>query len=126
MGHCTRSLVLFVPLLVGSLALHAQQTTPPPLPDATGSRPAAAVDTMTIDSRILGRQRQAHVALPPSFGRTTRRYPVIVVLDGEASFGAAASIARTLSELGHIPESIVVAVPNASRNPADRVHDMTP
>lgn len=80
----------------------------------------------SIDSAILGRTRRIEISFPPSFTRTTRRYPVIVVLDGAENFAAATVIAKTLAELGHIPESIVVAIPNATSDPMDRVHDMTP
>jgi predicted alpha/beta superfamily hydrolase len=64
--------------------------------------------------------------LPASHARTTRSYPVIIVLDGEANFTGASTIANTLASLGHVPEAIVVAIPNASSDPRDRVHDMTP
>lgn len=86
----------------------------------------ASADTLTIESRILGRTREAFVSLPASWSSTTRTYPVIVTLDGEASFTTTTSIASTLARLGHVPEAIVVAIPNVSYDPRDRVRDMTP
>jgi hypothetical protein len=47
-------------------------------------------------------------------------------LDGEANFPGATTIANTLASLGHVPEAIVVAIPNVSSDPRERVHDMTP
>lgn len=87
---------------------------------------APATDTLTIESRILGRGRRVFVGLPESWAHTERAYPVVIVLDGEAYFDAATSLEATLARLGHVPEAIVVAVPNASDDPRDRVHDMTP
>ena len=97
--------------------------------DTAPQRPAdatLAADTVIIESSILGRARRAFVSLPVSYANTSRAYPVIVVLDGEANFTSATTIAHTLASLGHIPEAIVVAIPNATGNPMDRVHDMTP
>jgi pimeloyl-ACP methyl ester carboxylesterase len=98
-------------------------------PAGDGARPEAKVstaDTLTMDSKILGRPRQAYVSLPASFAATARRYPVVIVLDGEADFEPAVMAWTTLARLGHVPEAIVVAIPNATDDPMDRVHDMTP
>jgi len=119
-------LLFSLSMLLVPLGAAAQRSTPAAGQGAPGARPAPATETITIDSRILGRSRQADVALPASHVRTTRRYPVIVVLDGEANFSRATTIVAVLAELGHIPESIVVAIPNGTSNPVDRVHDMTP
>ena len=83
-------------------------------------------DTIVIRSQILNRDRAAFVALPPSHAATQRTYPVVVVLDGEYNFSNARTITNTLATLGHFPEAIVVAVPNATNSGQDRVHDMTP
>ncbi len=83
-------------------------------------------DTLIVASTILGRERTALVSLPASHAATQRTYPVVVVLDGEYNFKHARSITATLSSLGHFPEAIVVAIPNATDRWADRVHDMTP
>ena len=91
--------------------------------------PAAAQmsdDTIVINSKILNRNRAAFVALPASHAITRRSYPIVVVLDGEYNFTHARTITATLASLGHFPEAIVVAIPNASSDYQDRVHDMTP
>ncbi|MGH7468006.1 MAG: alpha/beta hydrolase [Longimicrobiales bacterium] len=111
----------------GVLLLAAQA----PLGAAPAGRPAESArfdsaDTLLINSSILGRQRRVFVSLPVSHAESTRRYPVLIVLDGEANFTAATTIATTLAGLAHTPEVIVVAIPNATSNPRDRVHDMTP
>lgn len=77
----------------------------------------------SIQSAILNETRRIDVALPTSFATSSprRRYPVVVVLDGEASFSAAASIADELSRNGQVPEAIVVAIENTNR-----LRDLTP
>ena len=95
----------------------------------TSAAPAGAqapADTIAINSSILGRERTAFVAVPASHSATRRTYPVVIVLDGEYNFGNARTIATTLASLGHFPEAIVVAIPNATSSYADRVRDMTP
>ena len=102
---------------------HASHSGPP-----AGARPAAPLraDTVAIQSRILGQERFAFVSVPESWARTTRTYPVVLVLDGEWSFPMASELTRRLALIGHAPEAIVVGVANLSHDPMDRVHDMTP
>jgi Putative esterase len=115
-------------ILLSGPAVHAQRTatlvgtdaSPPPAPSARSA------DTLVIESAILGQARRVFVSVPASHASTTRGYPVILVLDGEANFASAGTIAGTLAALAHIPEAIVVGIPNASPDPMQRVHDMTP
>jgi len=75
-----------------------------------------------IESRTLGETRVIDVSLPASYGSdSTRRYPVLVVLDGDFEQQIAATTARFYSETSQIPEVIVVGVRNV-----DRGRDMTP
>jgi pimeloyl-ACP methyl ester carboxylesterase len=97
-------------LLWGLLALMAQQ--------------AEAPDRITVESVILGESRQAFVALPDSFSKTgpSRRYPLIIVTDGEGpSARAVVTAARELSRNGLMPEAVIVGVENI-----DRLRDLTP
>ncbi len=76
-----------------------------------------------IESVVLGESRRINVALPASFGLSApdRRYPVTIVLDGEASLPAAASVSDELTRNGQIPEAIIVAIENTNR-----LRDLTP
>lgn len=109
--------------LLGCLSLLTVACVPPWAPPLHAQ---ATADTLTIESVHLGRTRRAFVSLPPSWAATDRPYPVTVVLDGEAYFQTAVTVQRQLERLGHVPEAIVVAVPNASGDYMDRVRDMTP
>lgn len=81
---------------------------------------------LIIPSRALGQDRPVFVALPRSYASTTRSYPVIFVFDGEAHFPEAAVVVQQMADVGHIPEAIVVGIPNLSGDPNRRVQDLTP
>ena len=85
----------------------------------------AADGTYTIASRALNQTRPVSIRLPRSFAKTQRDYPVLVVLDGEGQFPTAVTVAHQLAMLGHMPEAIVVGIPNLDQF-TGRVHDMTP
>lgn len=76
-----------------------------------------------ITSTILHETRTINIALPRSYDRSapTRKYPVAIVLDGEADLPAAAAVGDELSAAGQIPEMVIVAIENT-----DRLRDLTP
>lgn len=75
-----------------------------------------------IESRTLGETRVIDVSLPASYGTdSTRRYPVLIVLDGDFEQQIATAIARFYAETSQIPELLVVGVRNTNRG-----RDMTP
>jgi predicted alpha/beta superfamily hydrolase len=84
-------------------------------------------DKITFHSQVLGEERTVLVRLPDGYENSSRRYPVLYVLDAEYLFQQAASAVQFLSELGYqrgqhpIPEMIVVGVVNVDRN-----RDFTP
>jgi len=77
----------------------------------------------TIQSKILGENREILVRLPagyPSSDAATR-YPVIYILDGDSHFGHASLGAGLLEDNARMPESIIVALPN---NTGTRTRDL--
>lgn len=82
---------------------------------------------LQITSAILKETRRIYVALPVSYARSAadRRYPVTLVLDGEANVPPAAAVSHELSRNGQIPESIIVAIPNID-SMRGRLRDLTP
>lgn len=128
MNTPARAALACAAVLVTAAAARAQRGAAPadaasPPPPAPAAR---AADTLVLESAVLGQPRRVFVALPASHANTGRSYPVVLVLDGEANFAAAGTITGTLAALGHVPEAIVVGIPNPSNDPNDRVHDMTP
>ena len=93
--------------------------------------PAAAQDTTVtlwtreaINSSRLHEQRTILVATPDGYRTGTKRYPVLVILDGDdrPQFNLALANVAFLASRGAIPSLIVVGIPNGK----DRTHDMTP
>lgn len=118
-----------------------------PAPVAQLSQPSAAAparptqSTITGDVRVheavtskeLGVSRRVQVWLPPGYDAdTTRRYPVMYMLDGQNVFDAKTSFigvewgadetADELIRAGKIPPIIIVAIDNSG----DRINEYTP
>ncbi len=78
-------------------------------------------------SSVLREDRTVLVQVPEGYDRTSRKYPVLYVLDGEYFFQTATSAVQFRSELGYqrgqqaSPELIVVGIVNV-----DRDRDYTP
>lgn len=123
--------LLTAPLLIVALCLAGGAAAQPSLvaePDrGVAVTHASGARAFHLASAILGQTRPVTVVLPPSYARSApgRRYPVIVVLDGEASVPAATAAAYELSGNGQIPEALIVAIPNLGAD-RGRVHDLTP
>lgn len=68
----------------------------------------------TLQSAVLGETRELLVRVPAGYeaAGSDARYPVIFVLDGDSHFGHASLGANLLEENGHMPEAIIVALPN--------------
>ncbi|MBK9315983.1 MAG: hypothetical protein IPM55_17330 [Acidobacteria bacterium] len=80
--------------------------------------PLTIGETLQITSMRLNETREIRVALPHSYGNSSRRYPVIYATDGESLFLPAASAVQfmtTASELPQMPEAIVVGIMNKNR-----------
>lgn len=85
---------------------------------AAAQAPASA----RISSRALGETRTIDIGLPASYGTAAdRRYPVLVVLDGESHFWLATALTRFYAGVGQLPEMIVIGIPNT-----DRTRDLSP
>jgi hypothetical protein len=76
-----------------------------------------------IESAILKEKRKINIALPASYALSgpAQRYPVTIVLDGEASLPSAAAVSDELTRNGQIPEAIIIAIENTNR-----LRDLTP
>ncbi|MDX2150413.1 MAG: alpha/beta hydrolase-fold protein [Bryobacteraceae bacterium] len=113
-------------LLLFALSLAA---APPPelVPAPAAEKPPEPFvqQTFTLRSEILNETRRVTVALPASFSKTTRSYPVAVVLDGAWILSKVLPGAGELARQGQIPEMVYAAIESHS-DPDRRVHDLTP
>jgi hypothetical protein len=72
--------------------------------------------TDVYHSTVLNEDREFQVSLPPSYYQSTsRRYPVVYVLDGESQFAHTAVDTAFLADDGEIPEVIVIGITSTIR-----------
>lgn len=99
----------------------ADPSTPGPSDVASSADVLEIGSRSSIDSEVLAERRDIFVSLPESYHESRTRYPVLVVLDGEAHFVHLAALVRFLAQAGEMPPAIVVGIPNT-----DRLRDFTP
>jgi hypothetical protein len=78
-------------------------------------------DSIIINSNILNEKRDFLIYCPHDYDQEIEKYPVLYLLDAEYQFHYTTGIIAFLSEIGHIPEMIVVGITNTDRN-----RDLTP
>jgi predicted alpha/beta superfamily hydrolase len=136
------SAVLFLVVsLLGLSTLNAQSQPPPQaqrtlIPDTNRNVSASLggnAQSFQIASAIMKETRRILVVVPDSYKQTSadRRYPVMVVVDGEYLIAPVAAVTDQLTRNGQIPESVIVAIENfgnADEMAANtkRVYDLTP
>ncbi len=108
----------------------AQAQEKPRLVADAGRKPAGFQSrglAFNIASTILNETRRINISLPGSFSQSApdRRYPVVIVTDGESYLTTVEEVADHLVRHGQIPEAIVVAIENNDPY-RGRVHDLTP
>jgi predicted alpha/beta superfamily hydrolase len=77
--------------------------------------------TNTIDSKVMGEQRDITVVLPRGYDASNDRYPVLYVFDPDWTLNSTSAAAEVLYGVHLAPKCIVVGVSSA-----DRERDFTP
>ena len=87
-------------------------------------------EVQELASSLAGDSFSLHIALPAGYARTSRRYPVVYLTDGNAIFPLAKAIVDGLSGGLEIPRLIVVGIGYDSANPREwgryRERDLLP
>ena len=78
-------------------------------------------ESIKIKSKVLNEDRKILIYLPEGYKDSTTRYPVLYALDGNTYFMASIGILKYHAEFDTVPEMIIVAIPNTSRQ-----RDFTP
>ena len=95
-----RTIILLLCINVLVLPVYAQST----------------VENHLLYSSHLQESRMISVALPSDYEKNDKAYPVLYVLDGEYIFDYAKGTVDFLTnEFGHLPNMIVVSIPNTDR-----------
>jgi predicted alpha/beta superfamily hydrolase len=111
-------------LVLGILALLAAASgTAAPAPYTLDN-----TEVREVRAPSLKRDYQVYVALPDSYGDTTRRYPVVFVTDANYAFPIVRSIASRLTKHAGVEETIVVGLSYAKGDTGvfSRRRDYTP
>jgi predicted alpha/beta superfamily hydrolase len=91
----------------------------------------ARTERFEIVARSNDVRYDVRVALPRSFATSTRRFPLLLMLDADYSFPAAHAIVNHLTDRNRLPEQVVVAVGYPGADDRDtyrreRTRDYTP
>jgi len=89
---------------------------------ADDGRPIVIGKSYTIQSKVLGDTRRLNVYLPPHYSDASRKFPVMVLLDGGETedFHHISGLAQVTAFNGAVEELIVVGIEGV-----DRKHDLT-
>ena len=75
-----------------------------------------------IESSFLSESRSFRVSLPDNYNKnTSAQYPLLLILDGQRYGDVVANNARFLSQIGDIPQHVIVALDSTNR-----LRDFTP
>jgi len=90
--------------------------------DDDEGRPIVIGKSYTIHSKVLGDTRRLNVYLPPDYKDASRKFPVLVLLDGGEmeDFHHITGLAQVTAFNGAVEELIVVGIEGV-----DRKHDLT-
>lgn len=99
-------------LLIFTVTLFAWDAEAQQLPDSVYTK---AGFITSIESEQLDQVRRLFVHLPMDYDQS-KRYPLVILLDGEASFKAFASATELMNWQHLIPGCIVVGIPNVNRD----------
>jgi predicted alpha/beta superfamily hydrolase len=105
---------LFLALAIGVSAPSAAQTSAP-------GEPVTIAVSYTLPSTVLNQSRRINVYLPPGYGTSGQRYPVLYLLDGgiEEDFLHIAGIASLAADFRRMREFVVIGIEGI-----DRYHDL--
>ena len=123
MSKLSISVVMFVTLFSNAAVAACQRSPGAAQPQAPAISQSAVTEIFEIKSGILGETRRINVAVPATYTTSSpgRKYPVIVVVDGEFLTSQVSSMNSHLARFGQVPEAIVVGIENTNR-----LRDLTP
>jgi hypothetical protein len=80
-----------------------------------------APERIVIKSQVLGEERTVLVRTPTGYARSSERFPVLYMTDGDAHIQHTSGTVSFLARNARMPEMIVVGITNT-----DRTRDLTP
>jgi predicted alpha/beta superfamily hydrolase len=94
----------------------------------------SSIEYVSIDSKHINETRKVTVNLPKEYKNSTKKYPLLLVVDEELLFNTTSAIVNQLSNTSRMPECIVVSLssgnkhrnhfaPNLYNNHRDRIYN---
>jgi len=83
--------------------------------------PITVGERLSLPSKILKEERTILISLPANYGRSTERYPVLYLTDGDAHLTHTRGTVDFLARNGLMPNLIIVGITNT-----DRTRDLSP
>ncbi|MEM9000406.1 MAG: alpha/beta hydrolase-fold protein [Bacteroidota bacterium] len=74
------------------------------------------IDLFEIESEFLKESRTIKVSLPYDYAKSTKSYPIILVLDNQLMFSTMTAMVNQLSAVSRIPESLVVTITEGTKH----------
>lgn len=111
-------------LAAGLLTVRAAAQDPPAHAPVTLSR----TEVRYLSSKVVGQRYKLYVSLPQDYADTSRRFPVVFLLDADYSFALAHNIVEHLSDRHDMGQLVIVGIAYAGplRYRLNRTRDYTP
>ena len=90
-------------------------------PALSAGEPITIGETVKIQSKVMGEERTLLISTPANYARSTERYPVLYMTDGDAHIVHTRGTVDFLARNGLMPDCIIVGVTNT-----DRTRDLSP
>ncbi|WP_020532582.1 alpha/beta hydrolase-fold protein [Flexithrix dorotheae] len=74
------------------------------------------IEHLAIDSKYINEARTLNITLPNEYRNSTKKYPVILVLDDGLLFNTTSAVVNQLSNTSRMPESIVVSLSSSEKH----------
>ncbi len=109
------SSLAFLSLVLCMAPLRAQSPALKPAAAAQIPGDGWTREAFTFEAKLLSEVLRISVALPPTFARSQRRYPLLLLLDGQYYFNEVQSAVAALADSGEIPELVLVGIESKNR-----------
>ncbi len=74
------------------------------------------IEHFDIDSKYIDETRKLTIALPQQYENSTKKYPIILILDDGLLFNTTSAIVNQLSNTSRMPESIVISLSSGEKH----------
>lgn len=74
------------------------------------------IERLILASKYIDETRTINISLPNGYADSTKKYPIILILDDELLFNTTSNIVNQLSNTSRMPESIVISLSSGEKH----------